>query len=144
MDGLDPNHPPPKQTRAVITRWEYTDPVGVPHPDVVDLVVEITNKSVSTVNQISAEVQVQWSEGPLDRKSGAAWGSPTMLPKTDSVSFGASESKTFRFPIDVSKKMAELAKHWMWPWALRATVTTMLAGKPVEVHQYKLPITPGD
>src|SRR5262245_8658291 len=43
MEGLNPNAPPPKRTEVRITKWEYSDPVGVPHPDVVDVVVILAN-----------------------------------------------------------------------------------------------------
>ncbi len=38
---LDPNRPPPKTTRVTISRWEYSDPIGVPHPATVDVVLHV-------------------------------------------------------------------------------------------------------
>src|ERR1035438_1215330 len=44
MEGLNPNAPPPKETETKLTKWEYSDPIGVPHPDVFDIAVALNNK----------------------------------------------------------------------------------------------------
>src|SRR6266568_1294352 len=36
MENLDPSNPPPKNTRVTLSNWEYSGPVGGPHPDTVD------------------------------------------------------------------------------------------------------------
>src|SRR5215472_4906630 len=41
MEGLNPNSPPPKNTEVKLAKWEYSDPVGVPHPDTIDVVVTL-------------------------------------------------------------------------------------------------------
>src|SRR5438874_12821838 len=51
MAQFDPNHPPAKATRVALKIWEYSDPVGVPHPDVVELVAEIRNDSKVRLEQ---------------------------------------------------------------------------------------------
>jgi hypothetical protein len=55
MVDLDPNKPPPKATPTPLSRWEYSDPVGVPHPDVVTLVVHI-----SAADAAGLTVRTQW------------------------------------------------------------------------------------
>ena len=55
MVDLDPNKPPPKATPTALTRWEYSDPVGVPHPDVVTLVVR-----ASAADAAAVTVRTQW------------------------------------------------------------------------------------
>jgi hypothetical protein len=144
MDGLDPNHPPPKETRVTIKKWEYSDPVGVPHPEVVDLVVQIRNTSSEPASQVAPAVQIQWLEGPQSKKQAAAWSPLTALPAQEAASIPAHESKQFRYPVDVSGKMAQLAKQHGWPWSLRATVTITVAGSAAGSTKVELPITPGD
>ncbi|MGH9769804.1 MAG: alpha/beta hydrolase [Blastocatellia bacterium] len=50
MKGLNPNSPPPKTTEVTIKRWEYLDPIGAPHPDVVDVVVDLRNQTDAPAN----------------------------------------------------------------------------------------------
>jgi hypothetical protein len=144
MDGLDPNHPPAKETRVTIKKWEYSDPVGVPHPDVVDVVVRIKNTSGDAANQVAATVQIQWLEGPQSKKQAAAWSAPTTLPAQDAVSIPPQQSKSFRYPVGINDKMVQLAKQHGWPWSMRAIVTTTVAGNPVGSSRFELPIAPGD
>ena len=144
MDGLDPNHPPPQETRVTIKKWEYSDPVGVPHPDVVDLAVQIRNASSDAMSQVAPTVQVQWLEGPQSKKQAASWSALTTLPAQDAVSIAPQQSKTFRYPIHVADKMAQLGKQHAWPWSVRAVVTTSVDGRSVGSARYELPITPGD
>jgi hypothetical protein len=140
MEGMDPNNPPPKGTRVAIKRWEYTDPVGVPHPDVVDLAVEIRNDSHMTVEGVSPVVQIRWSEGLLRHKESAAWGKVIVLPAPVAINLAAGETKTLHFNIDVATKMAELARKQEWPWSLRAIIT----GAAPTPTKLDLPIVPGD
>jgi hypothetical protein len=58
MVGLDPNHPPAKTTATSIARWEYSDPVGVPHPDVVDLVARVRQQEARPLS-----FKVRWFYG---------------------------------------------------------------------------------
>ena len=55
MEGLDPNRPPNKETVTVIDRWEYSDPIAVPHPDIITLAAYIP---LSIAGDIS--VKTQW------------------------------------------------------------------------------------
>lgn len=57
MVDLDPNHPPPKTHRIALARWEYSDPIGVPHPDSVDLVIGLTAPPRSS---LSIQVATRW------------------------------------------------------------------------------------
>lgn len=73
MENLDPNSPPPKRTDVMIKKWEYSDPVGIPHPDVVDLVMEIRNKGQSQSPQLVADISGQWRIGPIASQRKAVW-----------------------------------------------------------------------
>jgi hypothetical protein len=71
MNGMDPNNPPPKQTHIVLKRWEYSDPIGVPHPDSVDLAIEVRNGDGTALDGAVVDVEAQWLEGPQRRKAGS-------------------------------------------------------------------------
>ena len=58
MIGLDPNRPPPKATKVRLEKWEYSDPVGVPHPESIDIVIEI-DAGAEAVRK-TMEVSVRW------------------------------------------------------------------------------------
>ena len=77
MESLNPNAPPPKNTEVKLTKWEYSDPVGVPHPDTVDVVVSLESAG-QDVSSLEAEVTGEWKNGPLRnaarRQPGAARG----------------------------------------------------------------------
>jgi hypothetical protein len=144
MEGMDPNHPPPKETRIPIRRWEYTDPVGVPHPDVVDLVVLIRNDSPREMEGVSPDIQIQWLEGSMRRKESAAWDKLVLIPTPAPVRLAVNETRTFRFPIDLAAKMKSLAPKHAWPWALRVIATAKVPGTAAGSTQAELPIIPGD
>jgi len=144
MDGMDPNHPPPKNTRVKLKRWEYTDPIGVPHPDIVDVAVQIRNDSARDGIAILPEVNIQWFEGALNNKASAKWGRKIRLAKPTSFRLAPGETKSIRFPIDIASEMAALSTARQWPWALRAVVTTSASGVTVGSTQLELPIIPGD
>lgn len=57
MENLNPNMPPPKATRVAIDRWEYSDPVGVPNPDSVILVITLR---AATAQEVKLAVKTQW------------------------------------------------------------------------------------
>jgi hypothetical protein len=67
MVGLDPNHPPKKATPVVLSKWEYSDPVGVPHPDIVTLVVTF-KPNIVAASRVSVRtrwrVGRKWLKGP--------------------------------------------------------------------------------
>ena len=121
MEGLDPNHPPRKETPTRITKWEYSDPVAVPHPDVVTLVAQIPSEIKGDVR-----VAIQWK-----RKK---W-SPVHVLKATSVVAEADGSRTLRADIAVD---GEIRAHR--PGALRSV---LLVGDRA-VRTIDLPIELGD
>ena len=146
MENLDPNSPPPKNTDVVIQKWEYSDPVGVPHPDVVDLVLEIRNTSDAPSLPLIAEVSGQWRTGPISSERKAAWGTrePIKSLKLDAIPPGKAAS--VRVPIDIAGRMSELRAKKAWPWRFRALLTVRDAGsnKTLLSREFSLPIQPGD
>lgn len=64
MENLDPDHPPSKDTTVRLQKWEYSDPIGVPHPDTVSLIVEIpTEQTGNIVIQTYWRKEEQWIKG---------------------------------------------------------------------------------
>jgi hypothetical protein len=144
MEGMDPNNPPPKETRVVLKRWEYTDPVGVPHPDVVDVVAQIRNDSGHDTEGIILEVEIQWFEGALSKKTSATWGEKMLLSKPPPIRLAPGGTKIIRMPVDMAAKMASLAPAHRWPWSLRVLMTARVAGITVASRQMELLINPAD
>ena len=146
MENFDPNSPPPKKTEVVIKKWEYSDPVGMPHPDVVDLVVEVKNDGRSTASHVVAEISGQWRVGPLASERKASWG-PRMPLKTWQVDeIAPGQTASARIPIDLASRMSELGAKKTWPWTFRASVVVRRADstEPVVSRAFSLPIQPGD
>jgi hypothetical protein len=59
MEGITPNAPPPKGTEVKLTKWEYSDPVGVPHPDTVDVLFTLSSDDSEAL--LNAEVRLEGS-----------------------------------------------------------------------------------
>jgi hypothetical protein len=131
MEGLNPNNPPPKNTEVELTRWEYTDPIGVPHPDTVDAIVSVDNRGTVSSPDLTATIEGEWNIGPLDDKSAAKWDAPTALAKTDRFQIRGGATHTIRVPVDLKAMMDRLERERRWPHALRITVAVdEVGGKP--------------
>jgi hypothetical protein len=144
MEGLNPNTPPPKNTEVKITKWEYTDPVGVPHPDTVDVVVTLT--STDNMKDLVVDVSGEWKNGPLQSAASAAWAHPAVLKQFQGVSVGPSGAQTLRVPVDVKGMMESLGKQQKWPYELRTTIVVHKAGSEELLAKAtaSLPIKAGD
>jgi len=123
MEGLNPDAPPPKNTEVRITKWEYSDPVGVPHPDVVDIVVTLVDSSGQARSDLEVEVATEWKEGSLRDATDAVWSRATVIQNFSNVSIGSSGQQTLRVPVDLEAVMDSLAQQQKWPYGLRATAT---------------------
>jgi hypothetical protein len=146
MENLDPNSPPPKRTDVIIKKWEYSDPVGIPHPDVVDLVMEIGNKGQSQSPQLVADISGQWRIGPIASQRKAAWGPSTLLKTWNLEGLLPGQTASVRVAIDLAGRMSELRTKNAWPWQFRASLTVRDAhsGKTLLSREFPLPIQPGD
>ncbi|MBS1790425.1 MAG: hypothetical protein JST85_22060 [Acidobacteria bacterium] len=145
MDGLNPNAPPPKTTEVTLNKWEYSDPIGVPHPDVVDLVVELGNTADAEVNDLTVNVSTRWLIGPQSKKSRAVWGKAALVERLSSFKIAGHDKHILRIPVNLADQMRRLEKTRFWPWRLQATVlVTSASGKALLRKQADLPITPGD
>lgn len=146
MEGLNPNAPPPKNTEVELTRWEYTDPIGVPHPDVVNAVVTLENRGTQRVADLIVKTDGDWKTGPRATEASASWGEGVVLAKTDHVEVPAGSTHSIRVPIDVKRMMDTLERQKKWPYALRVSVSVEQPGakEPLARAQVEFPIRPGD
>jgi hypothetical protein len=145
MNGLNPNAPPPKTTEVSIDKWEYSDPVGVPHPDKIDVVIQIKNESADAASAL-ADVTGRWRVGPFTDEKRAEWGATSSLGREGPFRIEPSQAHTIRVPVDIATKMAELEKTEAWPYALRVDVSIADAGSQATLAsaQAELPIFRGD
>jgi hypothetical protein len=146
MEGMNPNAPPPKNTEVRLSKWEYSDPIGVPHPEVVDVVITLTNSGRQPLSNLEVEVASQWRRGPLQHSAQAVWGERAVLKSFQKVNVPAAGSHNLRLPVDLRTMMEALDKEQLWPHALRVMVSVRLPGKaqPLVQAQAELPIIPGD
>lgn len=146
MEGMNPNSPPPKNTEVKLTKWEYSDPIGVPHPDVVDAVLTLNNQTDAALSNLEVEVTVQWKTGPSRKASAAVWTDRSVLKQLRDVKVEAGAQQTVRVPVDLKKEMDELEKQKKWPFALRVGAEVRRTGVATALSQTRseLPITPGD
>lgn len=145
MIGLNPNAPPPKTMDVPIQKWEYSDPIGVPHPDVVDLVIEVRNESAVAADLV-AEAKARWRIGPFSDEGRAEWGEEAPLRREGPFDLGPHQSRTIRIPIDLAGKMTKLQSTAAWPYALRVDVAIAQVGSGGVVGSAgsELPILRGD
>jgi hypothetical protein len=146
MEGLNPNAPPPKNTEVRIAKWGYSDPIGVPHPDVVDVVLALKNDGSQAMSGLEIEFTIQWRIGPLRTAARAVWADRAVLKKFQEISVGSAATQTFRIPVDLKTKMDTLYKQAKWPHTLRITATVQQPGAitPVARSQTDLAIRPAD
>lgn len=143
MEGLNPNSPPPKNTEVKLSKWEYSDPIGVPHPDTFDVAVTVKNPNANAAANLDMEIRVQWKIGPQGKPSAATWSEPGVL-KQQGLSVDAGGQQTIKASIDLKKKMDDLEKQKKWPFALRAIADVKAASSGASQSEAELPIKPGD
>lgn len=143
MENFNPNNPPPKQTEVALPKWEYTDPVGVPHPDTFDLYALIKNKSDKPTEKMEVSVEWLWKEGSIKDQRKARWQKKAVSSLSlEAIKSGeAREVKIKSF--DLKSKMDPLFKKAQWPWRLRAVVN-ISQGTEKTAQSIELPIQPGD
>jgi hypothetical protein len=146
MEGLNPNAPPPKNTEVKIKKWEYSDPIGVPHPDVIEAVLALKNSGSEEITALEIEITGQWQIGPLKTPARALWSGRTLLKKFQGITVGPSGTQTLRAPVDLKTKMDTLYKQGKWPHMLRITATVRRPGMAAAIasSQADLPILPAD
>lgn len=146
MEGLNPNSPPPKRTEVTIQKWEYTDPVGTPHPDTIDVVVALIADGSTPVTGVSADVSGQWRIGPANSPKNATWSEQRSLQKWQGLTITPGTATVLRVPVNVAGRISELEAKHKWPWGFRVALTVQSTGaaEPVLMRDMELPIRPGD
>ena len=146
MEGLNPNSPPPKATETKLTKWEYSDPIGVPHPDVLDVVVTLNNRGRETLTGLEVEIAGELMTGPLGAKASGGWSNRVVLKRFQGINLELGGTQTLRVPVDLKKKMDALEKQKKWPYSLRAIVEVRQPGTSTAIAQTRadLPIKQGD
>jgi hypothetical protein len=124
MEGLRADSPLPKTTRVKLDRWEYSDPVGVPNPDDVILVVTLSAPAGRT---LSLTVRPNW-------RIGGNWRTGIALPAR-SIALEPGAARTEEFTIPVRQMIYDLR-------ARRLSAMVMADGK--QVARAELPIIGGD
>ena len=146
MEGLNPNAPPPKNTETRIDKWEYSDPIGVPHPDSIVVVVSLKNAAQQPASDVTVEIAHRWQKGPLTGKGHRAWTDSAPLKQVEHVGLAPGASQTIRVPLDLKHEMDVLSTQKQWPYALDISVGVrgQNAQAATVVAKAELPITPGD
>jgi hypothetical protein len=147
MNNMSPNAPPPKTTVVNLDKWEYSDPIGVPHPDTVDVTVAIANPSDRTIRNAQVEIGSRWKVGPLKDKLKANWESDsfTATYRSEPMTIAPRGSDTVKVAVDLATKMKSLEAAEAWPWALetQAVVFTPESSNAAKARAL-LPISPAD
>jgi hypothetical protein len=144
MNGLDPDNPPEKETETELRKWEYSDPVGVPHPDVVEVSLEMTNMGARKA--VLVGTSARWRIGPMEESRDAVWSAWTPLGKTEPGVLNFGEGRKVRVPVDLAAKMQALAPLGRWPFALEVRYNVRESGsmRLLGTGTVVLPIHPGD
>jgi hypothetical protein len=127
--------------------WEFTDPIGTPHPDVVNVIVRITSPSDAPPRDVRIGVREQWKTGSAEGESTAAWGDPLPERQLDGTSRLASGAITeVRLPVAVGNMVRTLGSKDRYPWRLRVLVELRDASssRSLVTADKELPIIPGD
>jgi hypothetical protein len=137
MNGLNPNSPPPKTTEVRIKQWEYSDPVGVPHPDTVEAVVALAGSEAFAGMEV--EFSSQWKIGRYGKPGTAVWGAVKPVRKMLAA-------REVRLPVDLKAMMDSLDRVNRWPFGLRVQAVVRRAGGGEVVARVtgELPIRQGD
>jgi hypothetical protein len=144
MEGLNPNNPPPKTTEVAIDHWEYTDPIGVPHPDVVDSIIEVKNSLSHPINKAMLTVTVEWNIGTRStRNLGLNWESPELL-LVQAVTVDSNSKVAIRVPLAIGEKMKKLEPSWPWVARIKAKIRSPDGKANLGLTTKDFHITPGD
>ena len=135
--GIDPNDAPPKTTETFIEKWEYSDPVGVPHPDVVTILGSGEGNGLLVIER-------RFKVGPLSKAKAAKWEKWETIATKENFKIA---NKTKLADIDVKTRMEALSAKERWPHALevRANLYADKTKAKKLLSQTKtLPIIAGD
>lgn len=146
MENLNPNSPPPKNTEVKITKWEYSDPIGVPHPDEVQAVVTLSTNNSESYSNLDVEISKAWKVGPLRHSNKAIWERPVILKQFQNVELLGLGKQSLRVPVVLKTVLDELSSKGKWPFSLQITVTVHKPGSIDVLNKAstEFAIIPGD
>jgi hypothetical protein len=147
MERLNPNNPPPKDTEVELNHWEYTDPIGVPHPDAVYAVVTVENHGKHSVGNLVVITEGEWKVGALENASSAEWQAAVVLGKSEErFEVQPGSQHTTRLPVNLKQMMDALEREHRWPYVLRVTARVDQAAgqQSLARTQVDFPIRPGN
>jgi hypothetical protein len=126
--------------------WEYTDPVASPHPDVVNVVVAVTNPASAPAIAGSVSLRAQWKIGGPEGEERAAWGDVGAETLSKPVEVPAGGTTSVALPVAVGEMVRRLARDDRYPWRLRVLVELRetASSRSLAAAQSELPIIPGD
>jgi hypothetical protein len=131
LEGMDPNNPPPKTTRARLREWDYGDGQWPPHPDVVD--VDVTLSGATAAAKTTAEISYQYDIG-----RGRLSQLQQLVKTTVDLSPGGTTS--LRGSLRILDDIGRLMRQKLTPNLVKVTVK--VGGQPPATA--RLPITVGD
>lgn len=146
MESFDPNSPPKKETTVRLEKWEYTDPVAVPHPDSVDVVFELEALGDVAKGGLEYRISEQWKVGRLNSERSAKWERISVGDKWIPVDLKREARVVLKKEIELRSRMKKLHSRDQWPWRLRSLMELRQVGSnaPIMKHGIELPMTPGD
>lgn len=145
--NFNPNQPPPRTTEVTIDRWEYTDPVGVPHPDVVTVHASVRNNGNAATGAIRVKAEIRWKAGPQGNPKAAQWEPrTTFLASLDASPVPAGEQLALQAPVALQAKIAALESRDWWPYEMEIVVTgtDLRTGRRLFREVRPFPILRGD
>lgn len=148
MEGFDPNHPPAKKTPTFIEQWEYSDPIGVPHPDRVEVVAIVGYTGSGVPLAVEIRSKERWKVGPFGDEESGEWSAFEGLPTPAPVTLEAGKDIRIRLTtVEIRALQTTLQDRGQWPWSYEIAVQVVTAnGTASHLAQVTagLPIFPGD
>jgi hypothetical protein len=125
----------------VLQQW---DAAGA-KPRGVDVVIEVRNVAAQPSRPGEVTVLGQWRVGPRKAEKAAAWTTSVELKRWSMDPLEPDAAATVRIPVDVSAKLAELARKGTQPYELRIAVVDSRADVgPARAVDATLPIRAGE
>lgn len=147
MENMDLDNPPTKNTDVIIDKWEYSDPVGVPHPDAVELAIELTTTDAG-IDKVYVVAIQRWKIGSITKQASAQWTKNINLNIANPVKLVPGRTtKTLIKNIDLKKIQEESFKKRQWPWLMEIQLMIFHDSKHTQLLGTKtvsLPMIPAD
>lgn len=127
--------------------WEYTDPIGSPHPDIVEVAIAVTPAADAAAREVRVGLREQWLIGGAEGPSTATWQDPLPPRQLDTaVRLSPGTTTDVRMPVAIGDMVRSLGAADRYPWRLRVLVSLDDASsqQALAMAEGELPIIPGD